>query len=91
MAPESRIHKLYSLLLVDPRDVILDVLLVESLGIRDSWGSTVATTVLPVLSSILVPLRFFFFKLELVPSVWVSIELKASVLCVFGISTMGAL
>ena len=61
MAPESRIHKLYSLLLVDPRDVIPDVLLVESLGIRDSWGSIVAIAVLPVLGSILVPLRFFFF------------------------------
>ena len=60
MAPGSRIHKLHSLLLVDPRDVIPNMLLVKLVGIRDSWGSAVANVVLPVLGSILVPLRFFF-------------------------------
>ena len=59
MAPGSRIHKLHSLLLVDPRDVIPNMLLVKLVGIRDSWGSAVANVVLPVLGSILVPLRFF--------------------------------
>ena len=59
MAPESRIHKLHSLLLVDPRNAIPGMLLVKAVGIKDSWGSTVATVVLPVLGSILVPLRFF--------------------------------
>ena len=59
MALESRIHKLHLLLLVDPRDVIPDVLLVESIGIRDSWGSATTTIVLPILGSILVPLHFF--------------------------------
>ena len=41
------------------KDVIPSVLLVESVGIRDNWGSAAATAVLPVPSSILVPLCFF--------------------------------
>ena len=41
------------------KDVIPSVLLVESVGIRDNWGSATATAVLPVPGSILVPLRFF--------------------------------
>ena len=36
VAPRSKIHKLHLLLLVDLRDVIPGVLLVESIGIRDS-------------------------------------------------------
>ena len=58
MALESKIHKLHSPLLVDPRNVILGVFLVESVGIRDIWGFVAAIVVLPVLSSIFVPLRF---------------------------------
>ena len=59
MALESRIHKLHSLLLIDLRDAIPGVLLVELVGIRDNWGSIAATVFLLILGSILVPLRFF--------------------------------
>ena len=62
MAPKSRVHKLHLLLLADPRYAIPGVLLVESVGIRDSWGSAATTIILPVLGSILVSLRFFLAK-----------------------------